>query len=166
MLWTCSQGSDSLYNCFYDIIINYGINHNGNLLSTKKHQYTLSKYAADYNLKECEEGIESSGKKLPRGNCPLKTEQENTAVNILKSLKILFDNAKLQIVYVGLNKEMNFSDMASRAFRGSVIKKRIADNNAVGDFFTKTAKIRLGGKEETAADIFSYISGKILRKYY
>lgn len=124
----------------------------------------MSKYAADYNLKECEEGIESFGKKLPRGDCPLKTEQENTAVNILKSLKNLFDNAKLQIVYVGLKKEMNFSDMASRAFRGSVIKKRIADNTAVGDFFTKTAKIRLGGKEETAADIFSYISGKNIEK--
>ena len=169
MLWTCEQGSDSLYNRFYDIIINYGIKEaHGNEVSTKKYQYTLSKYAADYKLKGCEEEIKSFGKKLPRGDCPLKTEQENTAINILNSLKKLFDNAKLQIVYVGLNNEMDFAGMANSAFHGRVIQKKIADNNnAVEDFFTKTAKIRNirnDDKKEIAADISSFIFGQNIEK--
>ena len=165
MLWTCEQRSNSLYNRFYDIIINYGIKCHGNELSTKKYQYTLSKYAVDYELKECEAGIKSFGKKLQGGDCPIKTEQENTAINILSSLKKIFDDAKLQIVYVGLNNEMNFADMANRAFRGRVIQKRIDDNNTVKDFFTKTAKIRIDDKdEEIAADISSYIAGQNIEK--
>ena len=171
MLWTCEQGSYSLYNRFYDIIIKYGIKTHGNEVSTKKYQYTLSKYAVNYNLKECKEGIESFGKKLPRGDCPLKTEQENTAVNILNNLKKIFDNAKLQIVYVGLNNKMNFADMANSAFHGRVIQKRIADNNnVVEDFFTKTAKIRKirsirnDDKNEIAADISSFLAEQNIEK--
>ena len=173
MLWTCSQGSDSLYNRFYDIIVNYGINDNGNDLSTKKYQYTLSKYAVDYNLKECEAGIKSFGDERPQDankeeKRRIKKDQTNTAATILNNLKKSFANAKLQIVYVCLSDEINFAETANKAFNEGLIQKRIADNKTVKDFFTATAKIRLddnnGKPEEIAADISSFIVGHNIEK--
>ncbi len=136
MLWTCSQGGDSLYNRFYDIIMNYGINDNGNDLSTKKYLYTLSKFAINNNLEKFEDGIKSFGVERPgMANCPVKKEQTKTADGILNDLKTLFDNAELKIIYVGLNNEINFLNMAKSAFNKRSIKEKIAKDNAVKNFF-------------------------------
>lgn len=136
MLWTCSQGSGSLYNRFYDIIMNYGIKDNGNDLSTKKYLYTLSKFGVNNNLEKFEDGIKSFGvERLGMANCPVKKEQTKTASDILNALKTLFDNANLKIVYVGLNNKINFVNMAKSAFNKQSIKEKIAKDNAVKKFF-------------------------------
>ena len=170
MLWTCSQGSDSLYSRFYDVIVNYGIIGNGNDLPTKKYQYTLSRYAVNHKLEGCEEGIKSFGKKRLQGEKPIKEEQKNTAVAILSSLKKSFDGANLQIVYVSLNNQMNFANMAQSAFRKGKIQEKIKGkkdekDNYIRDFFRETVKIRLDGtSEEINEDISSFIAGNDIKQ--
>lgn len=100
MLWTCYQESDSLYNRFQDVILNYGIDKNGNNLSTKKYQYTLSMYAQDHEPKGCVTGIQHFGKKRPQKTRTesqrIKKEQTMVAEDILNNMKkhLLTQNCK------------------------------------------------------------------------
>ena len=169
MLWTCSQGGATLYNRFYDVIVNYGINDHGNDLSIKKYQYTLSKYAVNHGLKKCETGIKSFGMRRPQKatteNRFIKMEQTNTAIDILSNLKKSFNDAKLQIVYVGLSDNIDFFSMSQSAFNERSIQEKIAKNDAVKDFFKETAKIRINGSnEDIAADISSFIIEQNIEK--
>ena len=181
MLWTCWQESDSLYNRFQDVILNYGIDKNGNDLSTKKYQYTLSRYAQDYGLKECVTGIQHFGKKRPQKQSTesqrTKKEQNKVAEDILNNMKKSFTNAKLQIVYVyispkddnGKKAEINFTDMASKGYKEHVIQNKIADkdNNDLKKYFTEQVKIKIDGKpspDEVSADISSFIAKQDIKK--
>ena len=181
MLWTCYQESDSLYNRFQDVILNYGIDKNGNNLSTKKYQYTLSRYAQDHELKECESGIQHFGKKRPQKirteSQRIKKEQTMVAEDILNNMKKTFTNAKLQIVYVyirptddnGKKVEINFTDMAIKGYKERVIQNKIADkdNNDLKKYFTEQVKIKIDGKpspDEVSADISSFIAKQDIKK--
>lgn len=181
MLWTCYQESDSLYNRFQDVILNYGIDKNGNNLSTKKYQYTLSRYAQDHKLKECATGIQHFGKKRPQKarteSQRIKKEQNMVAEDILNNMKKTFTNAKLQIVYVyirptddnGKKVEINFTDMAIKGYKERVIQNKIADkdNNDLKKYFTEQVKIKIDGKpspDEVSADISSFIAKQDIKK--
>ena len=157
MLWTCEQGSESLYNRFYDIIINYGVNDNGNDLSTKKYQYTLSKYAVNYNLRECGGRLQAFGDERPGGaDYRIKEEQAKVASAILSNLKTLFVSADLKIVYIGLNNKTDFTDIAKKALQKRSIKEKITKDNTV---------IRLGGtSKEIQENLFSFIAGKNIKQ--
>lgn len=181
MLWTCYQESDSLYNRFQDVILNYGIDKNGNNLSTKKYQYTLSMYAQDHEPKGCVTGIQHFGKKRPQKTRTesqrIKKEQTMVAEDILNNMKKTFTNAKLQIVYVyispkddnGKTGEINFTDMAIKGYKERVIQNKIADkdNNDLKRYFTEQVKIKIDGKpspDEVSADISSFIAKQDIKQ--
>lgn len=136
MLWTCNQGSNSLYNRFYDIIMNHGINgKHGNKLSTKKYQYTLGKYAIK-NGKDLSGNLTIFGsKRTGKKSVNVKSAQEKTAQTILeKGFFQDFNGAEMQILYVSPNaiskkKLTDLADSAKKDIQKDLPKKKMNDND-------------------------------------
>ena len=142
MLWTCKQGSNSLYNRFYDIIMNYGINENGNALSTKKYQYTLSKYAIEHMPTLSENVTIFGSERLGNRFDNVKANQERVAKCILQQgFYQHFHEAEMQILYVSLNPMLKSDIIKLAASTKKEINKKISkrdmvdtDKKAVMDF--------------------------------
>ena len=125
MLWTCKQGANSLYNRFWDVVMNYGINENGNEISTKKYLHTLSQYALNYikdvNVADFEPFCQ---KRWGNQNTDIKQKQQEEAEKILNSLYYQFDNVTMKIVYVSLSNNLDLAAMANTALNSDSIKKK------------------------------------------